>query len=209
MSSRGVHGGHFGIHDVKDNDAKCKFYTGLTWDQFVCVRNYLGSAKDKVCYWNQQLKTGDKSPSKRPGVRRKLSPLNEFFLTMVRLRVGLLNKDLAYRFGISPSSVSKIVTSWIQFLHLQFGRMRNVMFASRQLLKHNMPSCFAKFKGIRVIIDCCGFLWSSPRTSVDRVTCILVIRTTQNLVVSLAFHQMEVSCSSQMPLRVLRQTMIL
>ncbi|KAK2178058.1 hypothetical protein NP493_564g03051 [Ridgeia piscesae] len=135
----------------------CKFYTGLTSDQFMCVRNYLSSAKDKVCYWNQQLKTGDKSPSKRPGVRRKLSPLNEFFLTMVRLRVGLLNKDLAYRFGISPSSVSKIVTSWIQFLYFQFGRMRNIMFPSHHLLKHNMPSCFAKFKGIRVIIDCCEF----------------------------------------------------
>ncbi|KAK2153699.1 hypothetical protein NP493_2271g00004 [Ridgeia piscesae] len=156
-TNEGVPGGHFGIHDVKDNDAKCKFYTGLTWDQFMCVWNYLGSAKDKVCYWNQQLKTGEKSPSKRPGVRRKLSPLNEFFLMMVRLRVGLLNTDLAYRFGISPSSVSKIVTSWIQFLYLQFGRMRNKMFASRQLLKHNMPPCFAKFKGIRVIIDCCEF----------------------------------------------------
>ncbi|KAK2140820.1 hypothetical protein LSH36_1237g00008 [Paralvinella palmiformis] len=29
------------------------------------------------------------------------------------------------------------------------------MFASRQFLKHNMSQCFAKFKDIRVIIDCC------------------------------------------------------
>jgi len=74
---------------------------------------------------------------------------------LVRLRVGLLNTDLAYRFGISPSSVSKIVTSWFQFVYLQFGRMRNKIFASRQRLKHIIPPCFVKFKDIRVIIDCC------------------------------------------------------
>jgi len=130
---------------------------GFVWYQFVCLWNVLGSTKDKVCYWNQQLKIGDKSPSKRPGVRRKLFPLNEFFLTLVRLRVCLLNTDLAYRFGISPSSVWKIVTSWIQLLYLQFGRMRNKMFASRQLLKHNMPPCFVKFKDISIIIDCCEY----------------------------------------------------
>lgn len=148
---------NFGVRDVVDDEAKCRFYTGLTWIQFMFVWEFLGPAKDKVCYWNQQLKTGEKSPSKRPGVRRKLSPLDEFFLSLVRLRVGLLNADLAYRFGISSSSVSKIVTSWIQFLYLQFGSLRNKMFTSRQLLKRSMPSCFAKFKGIRVIIDCCEF----------------------------------------------------
>ena len=105
QTSAGVSEGHFGINNVKDNDAKCKFYMGFVLYQFVCLWNVLGSTKDKVCYWNQQLKIGDKSPSKRPGVRRKLFPLNEFFLTLVRLRVCLLNTDLAYRFGVSPSSV--------------------------------------------------------------------------------------------------------
>jgi len=70
--------GHFNIHNVKENDAKCTYYMGFIWYQFVCLWNVLGSTKDKVCYWNQQLKTGDKSPSKRPGVRRKLFPLNDF-----------------------------------------------------------------------------------------------------------------------------------
>ena len=35
QTNAGFPGGHFGIHDVKDNDAKCKFYMGLTLDQFV------------------------------------------------------------------------------------------------------------------------------------------------------------------------------
>ena len=31
------------------------------------------------------------------------------------------------------------------------------MFPSREILKLNMPPCFAKFKDIRVIIDYCDF----------------------------------------------------
>ena len=148
---------NFGVNDVSNDDAKCKFYTGLTWMQFMCMWNFLGPAKDKLFYWNQPLKNGDKSPSKRPGARRKLSPMDELFLTLVRLRVGLLNADLSYRFGVSTSNVSKIVTTWIQFLYLQFGMLRNHMFPSREILKLNTPPCFAKFKDIRVIIDCCEF----------------------------------------------------
>ena len=58
-----------------------------------------------------------KSPEKCPGPTncRKLTPLNELFLTLVRLRCGLLNCDLAYRFGISESSVSDTITTWVQF----------------------------------------------------------------------------------------------
>ena len=123
----------------------------------MCLWNFLGSAKDKLIYWNQPLKNGGTSPSKRQGARRKLSSMDELFLTLVRLRVGLLNFDLSYRFGVSTSSVSKIVTTWIQFLYLQFGTLRNRMFPSREILKLNMPPCFAKFKDIRVIIDCCEF----------------------------------------------------
>ena len=148
---------NFGANVVRDDDVKCKFYTGLTWLQFMCLWEFLGPAKEKLAYWNQPLKTGGKSPSKRPGVKRKHSPMDELFITLVRLRVGLLNLDLAYRCGVSVSSVSKIVTTWVQFLYIQFGRLRPHMFPSRDILKLSMPPCFNKFKNIRVIIDCCEF----------------------------------------------------
>ena len=148
---------NFGVDSVCDDAAKCKFYTGLTWLQFMCMWDFLGPAKNKLSYWNQPLKNADISPSKRPGVKRKLSPMDELFVTLVRLRVGLLNADLSYRCGISVSNVSKIVTTWIQFLYLQFGTLRTRMFPSAKMLKLNMPPCFAKLKNIRVIIDCCEF----------------------------------------------------
>ena len=84
------------MNDVTDDDEKCKFYTDLTWMQLMCMWNVFGSCKDKLIYWNQPLKNGDTSPSKWPGARRKLSPMDELFLTLVRLRLGLLNAGMSY-----------------------------------------------------------------------------------------------------------------
>ena len=50
-----------------------------------------------------------------PGRPGTLSQADELFLILVRLRLDLKEKDLADRFGISPSSVSRIFTSWINF----------------------------------------------------------------------------------------------
>ena len=39
---------NFCVNDVIDDYEKCKLYTGLTWMQFMCMWNFLGSAKDKL-----------------------------------------------------------------------------------------------------------------------------------------------------------------
>jgi len=110
----------WGLDDVKDDDVKFKFYTGLRYSQFLALWEFLGPAADKLVHWNRiqkgNIKTAGKSPTKCPGPSRKLAPQNELFRTLVRLRCGLLNKDLGYIFGISESCVSDIVTTWVQFL---------------------------------------------------------------------------------------------
>ena len=54
------------------------------------------------------------------GASRALTHLNEFFLIMCRLRLGLLELDLAYRFQISQSTVSRICVTWINLLFVKF-----------------------------------------------------------------------------------------
>ncbi|XP_041858672.1 uncharacterized protein LOC121650918 [Melanotaenia boesemani] len=146
----------FSVDDVRNDDKQAKFYTCLTWLQFMALWNFLGPSTDKLTYHKSTLRS-EISPSKRPGVKRKLDPINELFLTLIRLRTGLLHQDLAFRFGVSVSLVSKIVTTWIQFMYLEFSTLRKQMFASREIVARNLPSCFKRFKGIRTIIDCTEF----------------------------------------------------
>ena len=50
----------------------------------------------------------------------KLPLLEQFFMTLVRLRLGSLELDLAKRFGVSQSTVWRITLTWINLLYHSF-----------------------------------------------------------------------------------------
>jgi hypothetical protein len=50
------------------------------------------------------------------GPKAKLRLVDEFLMVLMRLRLGLLVKDLEYRFKIAASSVSRIFNKWITFM---------------------------------------------------------------------------------------------
>ena len=58
----------------------------------------------------------DNLPINRMGPRRKLSLEQEYLLVLMCLRLGLLVKDLVFRFHISSTRVSQIWITWIKLL---------------------------------------------------------------------------------------------
>ena len=67
----------FGVECVRNNDKKCRFYTGLSWLQFMCLWNFLGPAKEKLMYWNRKpVKDEEKSHTRNAPVIKGLSPLS-------------------------------------------------------------------------------------------------------------------------------------
>ena len=91
-----------------------------------------------------------------------MSLQNELFLTLMRLRLGLLHQDLVYRFKTNTRQVSTIILTWIQLLYKQFGTIRNLMFSTRDKVRQHLPKCFKKYKNIRCIIDCTEVHVQSP-----------------------------------------------
>ena len=86
------------------------------------------------------------------GRHRSLTPLNEYFLTLCRLRAGLKEQDLAYRFGISQSTVSRIVTTWLDFMFHKFKEIP--IWPHRQVVDYFMPDCFRSlYPQTRCVID--------------------------------------------------------
>lgn len=145
----------FSWKSIKDDDKLFKFYTGISYALFESIWGLLGDPKYKLSYWNRDNMDTEKTPTKKTGPARKVQPKDEFFLTLVRLRLGCLHEDLAYRFGISSSHVSTIVITWIQFLFKSFKEIEPLFFPSlKEIPKCTIPRCFKKFKNIRVIIDC-------------------------------------------------------
>lgn len=147
----------FCYENCSQHSAQFKFYTGLTVPQFIHLFSSLGTAVDNLAYY----KSKGSGKRQRIKTKMKLSPQNQLFLTLVRLRVGLLHKDLAYRFKLSISTVSTIVTTWIQLLYSRFKKLD--MFPDRQILRHYRPASFLKYPNCRVIIDGFEIFTQSPR----------------------------------------------
>lgn len=74
-------------------------------------------------------------------------------MVMCRLRQGFHEKHLAFLFGISQPTVSRIFISWINFMFLRFGIIN--IWPSREEVDKTMPEDFkVKYPKTRVILDC-------------------------------------------------------
>ena len=149
----------FRVANVKDDDAQIQFYTGFpSYAAMKAFYNYLGPAVDNLIYSSEKA---DKSVSRRCRPRA-LPPMEELFLVLVRLRLGLMEQDLAYRFKISQSTVSRVVCTWINFLYLKLKEIP--LWAPKQLIQANMPKQFKDhYLSTRVILDATEIYIEQPK----------------------------------------------
>ena len=112
---------------------------------------YLGPAVRNLSYWNDGKSKG-KDECKSRGRHRALPPLEEFFLVLVRLQLGLMEQDLADQFEISCFTVSRIFTTWINFLYFMFKELP--IWPPQAVVRNDMPTTFkSKYPFTRVILD--------------------------------------------------------
>ena len=154
----------FSIENAKENKEMLHFYTGLPdYDTFEILFNYLGPAVKYLAYFGSNT-AGEKINSEtyvKRGPKRALSPQQELFIVVSRLRCDLLEKDLAFRLGISVAHVSRICATWIDFLHSRFRALP--IWAPRQTVDETMPECFKEsYPNTRVIVDCTELFIEQP-----------------------------------------------
>lgn len=83
-------------------------------------------------------------------------------MMMCRLRLGLFEQDLAYRFGISQMSVSRIVMTWVNFCYCKFKELQ--IWPSRTIVDANMPLIFKElYPSTRCIIDATEIFIQKPQ----------------------------------------------
>lgn len=158
----------FGIEAVRDSDKDVNFYTGLTSAAvFDRLFEYLSpdGRRSNVVYrataqrWDSDCAGGmqpgeaewrdSESQVGRPG---SLSQADELFLMLVRLHLDLKEYDLARRFEISQSTVSRIFLTWINYCYLRLGMLP--CWPDRDTIKDTMPAVFREhYPKTTVILD--------------------------------------------------------
>ncbi|KAK3917581.1 Ferrous iron permease EfeU [Frankliniella fusca] len=137
---------HFAFDEESTSidNRKTHFYTGLpTFTLFMAVFNL---CKDHVPNYHRNV----------------LSPFQESMVDMMRLRLNLLMEDLAFRFGVTQSTISIIITRWLDVVAL---RMKSfIVWPERETLIKTMPECFKKSFGtsVTLIIDCFELFIETP-----------------------------------------------
>ena len=166
----------FCIEAIRGSDKDVHFYTGLpSATVFDKLLEYLSpeGKRSNVVYRATAKKWSDDGKEAEPGKAEwreseasigrpaNLSQANEFFLMLVRLRLNLKEHDLAKRFDISQSSVSRIFTTWINYCYLRLGMLP--CWPDRITIKNTMPAIFKeKYPNTTVIVDATEIKVNTP-----------------------------------------------
>lgn len=132
----------FGHSFIVNSDTKTSYYTGLpNYATFVTIFN---QASKHVKRKNTKLVLQD-----------------EMLLTLTKLKQNPGMEDLAYRFGISISLVTKIFHVWLDALYCALSAL--IIWPTTDYLQ--LPDAFNndRFKNVRCIIDCTEIFIDRPR----------------------------------------------
>ncbi len=115
--------------------------------------HFLGPAANKLHYW------GTKTDPRKRHRSTKLTPLDQLLMTLMKLRLNLKVRDLAFRFAVSPAAVSRYITTWICFLyhHLKevdwMPTVQQVVGTLPSAFREHYPSTYAITDGSEVFIE--------------------------------------------------------
>ena len=131
----------------KESDDKTRFYTGLP-DFHLLTRAFEFVS---------------------PYVTRRTKTLaQELVMVLIKLRLNVPNLDLAYRFEVSLSTVSRVFKAWMEVLDVRLSPL--ISWPEREELWRTMPRCFQYSfgKATTIIIDCFEIFIDCPSNLLAR-----------------------------------------
>ena len=161
----------FDINLFKDKPEDIGFFTGFSdYETLMLCFDLIEGPARNLSYGFHQRKIFDSNATNKPGRPRKLSVFQEFILVHMKLRLGLFNRDLAYRINICSSVVSEIFRTWIRFLRNEMEVL--IQLPPRDVIKLHMPSLFKEFYlKTAIIIDCTEVEMEQPSPLNDQSAC--------------------------------------
>ena len=141
-------------------------------DNFVLYYTGLPNVKVLKAIFKHVLKT---MPSERIN---KLTPFQEFMCTLQKLRSNTPLQGLAYQFGVSKATISRIFSRWLIQMDIRLQDLD--LCPDRESLQKTMPICSRRVleKKVAVIIDCFEIFLEKPSNYKHRNTAKVLIGIT-------------------------------
>ena len=147
----------FGIRRFAASDSQIKFFTGFP--SYALLEGFYRACQPtamSMIRWSQFLRQqrGETSSMRISEKHNENTPLfDQLFLFLHKMRLGNTDEELADKFDIGPSTVSRITITWANYLYFVLGSLS--VWPSRAKVVETMPEVFkATFPKTRVILDC-------------------------------------------------------
>ena len=109
--------------------------------------------------------------------RSALSNFQQFFIVLMKLRLNIFDQDLAYRFGVTQSTVTKIMKKWINVMYVRLKPL--VKWPQREQLRRTMPEDFKRgFEKCVCVINCFEVFCERSRDLMARIQTYLHYKIT-------------------------------
>ena len=132
---------------LKKSDDKVTFFIGLNCSRFIWLFNKVKSSIKILL--------------------KKLSLEDHMLVVLVKLKLGLLNKDLAVCFDISISRISKIFRSLVPLIAAHMTNL--IVWPDHGIIRRHFPQSFKKnFKDCVCMIDCSEIFIERPKNLTAR-----------------------------------------
>ncbi|XP_048738589.2 uncharacterized protein LOC125653256 isoform X2 [Ostrea edulis] len=158
----------FSVERFTTDPQLINFYTGFkNYETLKCLFIALQPTAETMIRWTQmQRHSSNVENMKLNAIRNEALPLiDQFFMFLCRVRQGFPEQDLAVRFNISQSSVSRILITWANYLYTMLGSLP--LWPPRCVVDSNMPKCFQEtYPHVRVILDCTEIKVQTPSSKV-------------------------------------------
>ncbi|KAJ4918283.1 hypothetical protein JOQ06_022093, partial [Pogonophryne albipinna] len=159
----------FGIQRLAGSDKDIRFYTRFaTYKHFLVFWKLVEPAANTkmVRITNAKASSTSSSDSSQPtttvcSIQAWINPsIDELLLFLMHLSVGLHLRDLAERFGIHRTTVSRIISTWTHFLYQLLGSKR--LWIPREVVRAHLPPEFSAFPDTQVVLDCTEVFCQTP-----------------------------------------------
>ncbi len=143
---------------------KLRFYTGFhSFELFSNFYHAMRPTASNITTWTQmqRINAGASQPLQDNFRQTNLLIIDQLLLFLQKVRLGTFDQELADKFKVSVSTVSRTVITWANFLYFLLGS--SPLWPSRSAVDNNMPESFKQmYPKTRVILDCTEIHTQTP-----------------------------------------------
>ena len=108
----------FGIERFSTDNAKVRFYTGFT--SYKLFTTFFEWLQPSASCMRSMYYVPSETVS-LPGRKRNMLLIDELFMFLCRMRLGLLEEDLADRFNCTVQATSRKILTWLNYMYFVLG----------------------------------------------------------------------------------------